>query len=264
MIRWLLDRCRGRRILGQAALCALAITGGMAVDLEAQAGRSRVEEGNRLYEEGRFAEAYERYLEALRENPESPVIQFNQGNALYQGQEFQRALEAYRAAIESGDPALVSSAWYNLGNTLYQGQQLEASLEAYKQALRDDPADTDAKHNLERVLEQMQQQEEEDQNEDGESENNQDQGEQSPDQEEEEDPDDQQDEDEPQDPEQDPGDQEPPEQDEQDQGQSEPPPEGGMSREEAERLLQAIQEDPGDLNRQPPQAARGRIPRKRW
>ena len=33
--------------------------------LSAQRGRAEVREGNRLYEEGRFEDAHERYLEAL-------------------------------------------------------------------------------------------------------------------------------------------------------------------------------------------------------
>jgi hypothetical protein len=37
-----------------------------------------------------------------------------------------------------------------------------------------------------------------------------------------------------------------------------------MSREEAERLLQAIQEDPEEVDRQQAQPVRGRILRKKW
>ena len=135
-------------VLAAATVLVACVT----MELEAQAGRARVEEGNRLYEEGRFAEAHQKYLEALAEAPESSVIPFNDGNALYQDADYQRAMEAYQRAIESGDPALASSAWYNLGNALYRQQQLEPSLEAYKQALRLSPDDADAKHNLERVL----------------------------------------------------------------------------------------------------------------
>ena len=130
---------------------------------EAQAGRPQVQEGNRLYEEGRFEEAHQKYLEALAASPESPVIRFNDGNALYQDTDYQRAMEAYQGAIETGDPALASAAWYNLGNALYRAQELEQSLEAYKQALRMNPSDPDSKHNLERVLEQMQEQEQQEQ-----------------------------------------------------------------------------------------------------
>ncbi len=229
----------------------------------AQAGRDQVAEGNRLYEEGKFDEAHQMYLEALRENPESSLIRFNSGNALYQSQDFQRAMEAYQQAIDSGDPELASAAWYNLGNSLYRGQQLEPSLEAYKQALRLDPDDVDAKHNLERVLEQMQdeEQEEQDQQDDqqqdqGQSQDEQDQ--QGQDQEDQE-PEDQQDEQE------DEQDQQPPP-----EGADQPPPEGEQERqpgemtpEEAEFLLDAIREDPGDVNRKPA-VTRGRKPKKIW
>ena len=226
-----------------------------------QAGRDHVAEGNRLYEEGRFDEAHQMYLEALRESPESSLIRFNSGNALYQTQDFQRAMEAYQQAIESGDPELASSAWYNLGNSLYRGQQLEPSLEAYKQALRLDPEDVDAKHNIERVLEQIQ---EEDQQDD---EQPQDEGQQDDEQPQDEDQQDKND-----------AEQGEQEQDQQDGDQGQPPPEGEdyppsegeqefqpgeMTPEEVERLLDSIREDPGDVNRKPT-AARGRKPKKAW
>ena len=60
---------------------------------------------------------------------------------------------------ESGDPDLISQAWYNVGNAFYRQEDLQQSLDAYKQALRIDPDDQDAKHNLEvALLEQEQQQ----------------------------------------------------------------------------------------------------------
>jgi Ca-activated chloride channel family protein len=124
----------------------------------AQPGRSAVTAGNRLYAEGRFEEAHEQYLEALRAAPDSPIVPFNNGNALYRSDEFQRAMEGYRQAAESGDAAVEAQAWYNLGNALYRQQQLQPALEAYKQALRRNPADVDAKHNLELALEQLQEQ----------------------------------------------------------------------------------------------------------
>jgi tetratricopeptide (TPR) repeat protein len=181
-------------------------------------------------------------------------------------------MEAYERAIESGDPALASAAWYNLGNALYRRQQLEQSLEAYKQALRVNPNDADAKYNLERVLEQMQEQEQQqeqqsDQSQDQqneqdqsqqdqsqEDESQQDQSQESPSQEQDEGQDAQRE----QPPDAADGDQEASEA----QGEPQPQP-GQMTPEEAERLLDAIREDPGDVNRKPA-SARGRRPRKPW
>lgn len=242
----------------------------------AQAGRADVQEGNRLYREGRYDEAHERYLEALRAAPDSPVIRFNDANALYQSDEFARAVDAYRGAIEAADPVLEAQAWYNLGNALYRQQQVEGALEAYKEALRRNPGDTDAKHNLEVALEQLQQQEQqrqqqqqsdesEDQDEDGQDQEQS--GQEGQEQSESGQPREQSQE---EDPEEEPGRDE--QEGQQPDGDSEPetgeagaqPQPGQMSREEAERLLQAITEDPGEIRRQRRSADPGRRTRRPW
>jgi tetratricopeptide (TPR) repeat protein len=237
----------------------------LPAEAEGQRGRSQVEEGNRLYSEGRFGDAHQKYLEALLEDPESPLIRFNDGSALYQGEDFQRAMERFLEAAESGDPDLESAAWYNLGNALFRAQQLQESLEAFKQALRTDPSDQDAKHNLERVLEQLQQQEQQQQGEGENQEENQEnqdqQGQQNPQQ--------QEPEAQGEDPSQDQPDQEEQPQGEQPKPEEEGPQEqprpqrGQMTPEEAERLLNAIREDPGDVNRKRVPTT-GKKPRKEW
>ena len=239
------------------ALVALAVSSCViAGPVEAQAGRAEVEEGNRLYEEGRFGEAHAKYLEALRSAPGTNLIRFNDGNALYMSEDFRRASEAHLAAIEGGDPALAGPAWYNVGNALYRQQQLPQALEAYKQALRMSPGDLDAKHNLERVLKQMEEQEQEPQEGEGDGQDeNQDQQEQDQQQGGEQDQEENQDQDQDQ--------ESPPEDDEAPEPEPQQAP-GQMSPEEAQRLLQAIQEDPSEVNRRPPAAARGRRPRKAW
>ena len=225
---------RGRRHPSWAgALTMVAVLVGLLpASAAAQRGRSELNDGNRLYEEGRFPEAHEKYLEALRTAPDLPLALFNDGNALYQSEEYVRAFDAYRAAIESGDPALAGPAWYNLGNALYRQQRFQESAEAYKEALRVDPGEIDYKHNLELALEQQLEQPEQDpQSGDGDE--------------------DQENEDQNQDPE------------EEQSGQQPEPAPGEMTEEEAERLLQGVQEDPGDVNRR--QAPlRGRRPSKPW
>ena len=226
----------------------------------AQPGRGAVDAGNRLYDEGRYEEAHEQYLEALRQAPDSPIVPFNDGNALYRTEELQRAMESYRRAVESEDPAVAAQAWYNLGNALYKQQQLEPALEAYKEALRRNPADTDAKHNFEVTLEQLQQQQQQ------ESDDQQDENDEARDQQDRPQSEQEQDQEQPDQPE----DQEPPEQ-QQDQPQEQqqenveqPPPPGALSREEAERLLQAIDEDPSQIQRQRQTTAPARPPRRPW
>ena len=194
-------------------------------------------------------------------------------------------MDAYRQAVESGDPAVDAQAWYNLGNSLFKQQQLEPALEAYKEALRRNPSDTDAKHNLEVALEQLQQQQ---QQQDREQSDDQQDQEQSDDQQDQDDQSDQQDQrsgqQEQPDPDADSQEQEPQDQETQDQDQQqnqeqsdqqdqpqdqpengEPQPQPGeLSREEAERLLQAIDEDPSQVQRQRRTVAPARPPRRPW
>ena len=252
------------------AVGLVASMAGLPTSSAAQAGRADVQEGNRLYREGRYDEAHEKYLEALRDAPDSPVIRFNDANALYQSDEFARAVDAYRGAIEAADPVLEAQAWYNLGNALYRQQQLEGALEAYKEALRRNPGDTDAKHNLEVALEQLQQQEQQQQQQQ-QSDDSEDQDRENQDRQ-------QQPRDQPpgeQPPEENPEDRQGQEQQEdgqQSDGGAQPetggadaqPQPGQMSREEAERLLQAITEDPGEIRRQRRSADPGRRTRRPW
>ena len=275
------------KVLGLSpSFVSLAVTillaGTLPTPVASQRARSQVEEGNRLYSEGRFEEAHQKYLEALLEDPESPLIRFNDGNALYQNQDFQRAMERFAEALDSPDPALRNSAWYNLGNALFRQQQLQESLEAFKEALRSDPGDLDAKHNLERVLEALQEQDQQDQqgegdeNQEDQPQDDQDQQDQPPGEQDQENPDQpppqgqdspqSEDQGQPEDnPQGDPQEGEaPPEEQEQQEGQNQPQPQPGeMTQEEAERLLDALREDPGDVNRKRAPST-GRRPRKDW
>ncbi len=247
---------------------AVVLIGALPSGVAAQRGRAEIADGNRLYEEGRFPEAHEKYLEALRDAPDLPLALFNDGNALYQSEEYARALDAYRGAIESGDPALAAPAWYNLGNAFYREQRFQESVEAYKEALRIDSGEIDYKHNLELALEQLQEQEQgsgdgegnqqdEEQQEDQDGDQNQEPQDEEQNQDEED-----QEQDPNENPNQDPPPEESPEEKQPESQQPEPAP-GEMTQEEAERLLQGVQEDPDEVNRR--QAPlRGRRPSKPW
>ncbi len=253
-----------------AAVGAVVLIGALPSGVAAQRGRAEIADGNRLYEEGRFPEAHEKYLEALRDAPDLPLALFNDGNALYQSEEYARSLDAYRGAIESGDPALAAPAWYNLGNAFYREQRFQESVEAYKEALRIDSGEIDYKHNLELALEQLQDPEQDPGSEDGEGNQQDEQQQEDQDGDQDQEPQDeeqnQDEEDQEQDPNENPNQDPPPEEspeEEQPESQQPEPAPGEMTAEEAERLLQGVQEDPGEVNRR--QAPlRGRRPGKPW
>jgi tetratricopeptide (TPR) repeat protein len=116
------------------------------------AGRRQIAEGNKHYTEGKFDEASDKYRDAEASNPESPIVHFNIGDALYKKRKYEEALQAYQKALQkSDDVQLQSQSHYNLGNTYFRLNKWQESLLSYQEALKLNPADQDAKYNLEYV-----------------------------------------------------------------------------------------------------------------
>jgi len=62
-----------------------------AISAFAQSGHKQVTEGNKLYAEGKYDEANNKYRDALIENPESPIVNFNIGDVQYKKRNFEEA-----------------------------------------------------------------------------------------------------------------------------------------------------------------------------
>jgi tetratricopeptide (TPR) repeat protein len=152
------------------ALALLAVPGRPAAAADSAAA-ARNNEGNRLYNQRRYDEALKMYTDAQAVRPEAPELHYNIGNVLYRKQEFDKAAEEYRKAEAARDPALSQAAVFNRGNALLAQQRLPEAIQAYVQALRADPADADAKRNLELALrllkERQKQQSEKEQDQEG-------------------------------------------------------------------------------------------------
>ncbi len=83
--------------------------------------RKAVQEGNRLYKEGRLNEAVKGYDEALQDRPEAVVPLFNKANSLYRLEDPNAALGLYKeVATKSRDMGLAAKAKYNAGNCSFQ------------------------------------------------------------------------------------------------------------------------------------------------
>jgi Ca-activated chloride channel family protein len=111
------------------------------------------------YNQGDFDGAVENFREELKNDPDSPRINFNLGDAAYRLHQYDQAFEAYSKAMVSSDAALQEKAYYNAGNTLFEegnhAQDLEQQLSnyydaryQYHQALDRNPGDEQAKKNL--------------------------------------------------------------------------------------------------------------------
>jgi Ca-activated chloride channel homolog len=125
--------------------------------------RSKNEEGNRLYREKKYDEALKRYTEAQLEAPDAPQLHYNLGNVLYRKGDLEKARDEYRRALASADPGLDPLSVYNMGNTFFSQQQYKDAVSAYQRALKLNPTDADAKRNLELALLRMKQQQQQQQ-----------------------------------------------------------------------------------------------------
>jgi Ca-activated chloride channel homolog len=134
----------------------LPATGLLAVAvLLAGTAYRKTEEGNRRYAAGAFEDALRAYTEAQLAAPEAPQLHYDLGNVLYRQGNLDEAVEGYTRALLSADPSLAPRAAYNLGNALYLARRFEEAARAYRRSLEEDPADQDAKRNLELALLQL-------------------------------------------------------------------------------------------------------------
>ncbi|MCK4679209.1 MAG: hypothetical protein KAT48_13830 [Bacteroidales bacterium] len=160
--------------------------------LVAQGERKHIRQGNKSFEENDYKKAEISYRKGLEKNAQSVPGIFNLGDAFYKQNNFQGAIVAFDSvrSMESEKQRL-SETYYNLGNSLLkfaidtiampseelqelQSKALPGSIEAYKNALRNNPGDTAAKYNLayaQKLLKNQQQcqdqnQQDQDQNQD--------------------------------------------------------------------------------------------------
>ncbi len=231
-----------------------------AISAFAQSGHKRVTEGNKLYAEEKYDEANNKYRDALIENPESPIVNFNIGDVQYKKRNFEEAIKSFEKSTFSDDISLQSKTYYNIGNTLYKMAKLPESILAYKKALELNPEDEDAKYNLEYVRAKLKdnsekQPQENQQQEQQEEQQQQDQQNQDTEQNSEEEQKEQQDE---QEQEQSFEEQQNPDQQQEEQQQEQAAEPKEISKEDAERLLNALQNEEKDLLKEQKPKRRGR------
>jgi tetratricopeptide (TPR) repeat protein len=120
-------------------------------------------EGDRLYRQKETVAAEEAYRKAL-EKSASPKAWYNLGNAVYNQGRFEESANNFQQSIDkTNNTSQKANAYYNLGNALYQKGNFKGSIDAYKQALRIKPGDPETQHNLSVALKKQQQQQQQQQ-----------------------------------------------------------------------------------------------------
>lgn len=190
-----------------------------------QSNNKLIRDGNKLYHEGDFEASMEKYDKVLERNDDSEMANFNKGTAQYKLEDYEKAIERFTKIISASDDNEVrSKAYHNLGNSFMESDKLDESIEAYKDALRLNPNDDEARYNLAYALNKKEEQEQQDQDQ-----QNKDQDNKTKEQEKE-----NQDQQQNQESEQ--------EQSEEQKGEQQPR-EQELTKEEAERILRALEEN---------------------
>ncbi len=139
--------------------------------------RNFIAAGNKLYRDKRFAEAEVQYRKAIEANQASETAVFNLAASLIrQGgtnspdapnktiQEAQQLLSALSTSAR--DAHLAELAAYNLGNLAYNAEQYQPAIDHYKNALRRNPDNDKARQNLRLAQKKLQEQQNQDKNQD--------------------------------------------------------------------------------------------------
>lgn len=224
-----------RKLLIFALSVVLPVCAFCQQDYSTKKERNYIREGNELFKEKRYAEAEAAFKKALQENGNSPIAKFNLAttylkqvnlNDTTQNGLLSETQQLLKETASIADPKLASKAYYDLGNIFYNQKNYAQSIAMYKDALRRNPDDDQARQNLRLAQKQLQHQQNQQQNQDN-KQDNKDQQKQNQDQNKEKNKNGQ--------------DQQKP--DNQQQKQPQQPPKNGMSKENAEQILQTMQNE---------------------
>ncbi len=202
--------------------------------LIAQSTRGLVNEGVDKYNEQKFSDAEVNFKKGTELDPQNFESHFNLGDAYYKQQRYDEALKSFQSALANAKTdEQKAKIYHNVGNSLLKSQKLKESIGAYKEALKLNPDDQETKYNLSYALnllnnqDQNQQQdkqneENKDENEDQQNQNQQNQQNQQQQQ----------------------------DQDQKDQQQQQQQREQEITKQEAERILEALKENEKDLQKE--------------
>lgn len=134
-----------------------------ALSVSAQQERKFIREGNGLFNGQDFEKAEVEYRKAIDKKALSFEGGFNLGDALYKQKKYEEALQQFSSmAKEEKDKERLGELYHNIGNTLLAMEKTEESIEAYKESLRNRPGSAETKYNLEYARNKQQQQQDQD------------------------------------------------------------------------------------------------------
>ncbi len=116
----------------------------LALPALGQADRHDVRAGNRKFRKDQFKEAEIDYRKAVLKDSTSMKAQYNLASALYRQEDYEGAKKALDAVASGGAPAQYH---YNAGDVALQRKDYASAVKSFREALLQDPDDLDAKEN---------------------------------------------------------------------------------------------------------------------
>ncbi len=115
--------------------------------------------GNKQFDKGVYTDAEASYKKALDKKNNMPEATFNLGDAVYQQKRYEEAAKQFQLSAQTNtDKTVKAKAYHNLGNTFLEQQKWEDAVKAYKEALKNNSKDADTKYNLAYANAMLQQQ----------------------------------------------------------------------------------------------------------
>ncbi len=124
----------------------------------AQQVETHIVKGNEYFQQQQYAEAENEYRKALEVDGNNAKAQYNLAATLVQQDKLTDAQNIYSRLVELDDGAIRSSAFYNQGVIHTRQKKLQESIDSYKNALRINPADQEARDNLQKALQELKKQ----------------------------------------------------------------------------------------------------------
>jgi len=141
--------------------------------------KSYIKKGNELYNEKKFKEAEADYRKSVEKKSQNVPANFNLGDALYKQKKYADAGQQFDKLAESqNNKPLAAAAYHNMGNSLLENNKLEESIEAYKKALLNNPKDDETRYNLAYAEEKLKKQQQNKKDQQDKNQNNKDQNKQ--------------------------------------------------------------------------------------
>jgi Ca-activated chloride channel family protein len=131
----------------------------LALHSSAEAGvGSSMRSGNKALNKGNIEHALEKYQEALVQEPDNEKIHYNIGRALYKLQKYPEAISEFQLGLLTKDKSFQAKTLYNIGNCHFKQNKLDEAISSYVSSLLLNPNDMKTKQNLEFCLKQKEQQ----------------------------------------------------------------------------------------------------------